>query len=209
MFYSKSWTSIIEAMIALSIVMIWITWLYNIYDRSQKLETATENRIKAISIAREWIEVMQNIRDTNWILFWADTKNCWNSFNYDVNCLWSTDPNHKIAPWNYKIYKDVDNRWKLVLWSLWFDYTDISLRNEYRIKLDSNWLYSQSWWIDFNPIFTRVLEISYPEDTNSDWNFDVNDEKILIKSIVYWKDNTKDTPYNIVLENILTNWKRN
>lgn len=209
MIISIKWTSIIEAMVALSIVMIWITWLYTIYDRSQKLETATENRLKAISIAREWIEVLQNIRDTNWILFWADTRNCWNSLNYDINCLWDTTTTYKIWPWNYLIYKDADNRWKLISGSLWFDYTDTALRNEYRIKLDSHWLYTQSWWTNFNPVFTRVIQISYPEDTNSDSNFDANDEKMLIKSIVSWKDNTSKNYSTVTLENLLTNWKRN
>gem|GEM_PF-3161635 len=30
---------------------------------------------------------MMNIRDTNWILFAANTDNCRNSLNYDLSCI--------------------------------------------------------------------------------------------------------------------------
>lgn len=207
---SKSWTSIIEAMVALFIVMVWVTWLYNIYNKSEKLSTSTDNRIKAIWIAREWIEVLQNIRDTNWILFWADTKNCWNTFNYNINCLWNTSVDNKIQAWSYIIYRDIDNRWKLFSWSVNTDYSDINYRNAYKVNIDnSNWLFTQSWWVSFNPTFTRQVIISYPEDTNWDSLNDSNDEKMLVKSIVSWADNSKNWFYTVNLENLLTNWKRN
>lgn len=208
--YSKSWTTIIEAVIALVIIVIWIIWLYNINDKSQKLATSTENRIKAISIAREWIEVLQNIRDTNWIIFWSDTRNCWNSYNYDVTCLWNTWVWPKIPAWNYIIYKDIDNRWKLQSKVLVWDYSSATYRATFKVYIDTtDWLYTQSWWTSFTPLFTRVINISYPEDTNWDTIFNANDEKMLVKSIVSWSDNSKNWFYTTSLENLLTNWKRN
>ncbi len=203
---SKSWTTIVEAVIAMLIIIVWIVWVYKIYTESLKISTTTENRIKAISIAREGIEVMQNIRDTNWVLFWADPKNCWNVKDYNVSCLWNDS--HKIPAWDYKIYKGVDNRWKLFSWSIsWLDYSTWAYRNEYEVKLDINWLYTQSWWItSFKPLFTRKIEISYI-DTNW-WTADENDEKMLVKSIVSWADNSKMWFYTVTLENLLTNWKK-
>lgn len=199
----KSWTTIIEAMIAMFIIIVWIIWVYTIYWKSQKLSTSVENRVKAISIAREWIEVLQNIRDTNWVLFSADSKNCWNVMDYNVSCLWNG--NFKIQPWDYKIYKDTDNRWKLLPITATWEYDNPGYRTEYEVKLDNNWLYTQSWWNSFKPLFTRKINISYI-DTNW-WAIDANDEKMLVKSIVNWGDRSKVWFYTVTLENLLTNWK--
>ncbi len=202
---TKSWTSIIEAVIAMFIIIVWIIWVYTIYEKSQKLSTSVENRIKAVSIAREWIEVLQNIRDTNWILFWADYKNCWNVNDYNINCLWDPTTIYRINPWDYTVYKGIDNRWKLLLSSVTWSYDDISFRTAYRVNLDPNQLYTQSWWNAFKPLFTRTINISYI-NTNW-WIIDSTDEKMLVKSIVSWADNSKVWFYTVTLENILANWK--
>lgn len=205
---NKSWTTIIEAIIAMFIIIVWTMWVYTIYAKSQKISTSVENRVKAISIAREWIEVLQNIRDTNWVLFWADSKNCWNVMDYNISCLWDTVWTYKIPEWSYIIAKDDDNRWKLIDKTLiTWDYEDQTYRDNYQVKMDLNWLYTQSWWAQFKPLFTRKIEISYPEDTNWDSIFSELDEKMLVKSIVSWSDNSKVWFYNVTLENLLTNWK--
>lgn len=203
-----SWTTIIEAMIAMFIIIVWTIWVYTIYEKSQKLSTSVENRVKAISIAREWIEVVQNIRDTNWVLFWADSKNCWNVLDYNVNCLWDTSITYRIPEWSYKIYKDENNRWKLLSGSiLSWDYEDLSYRTEYQVKLDTNQLYTQSWWAaSINPLFTREIKITYI-DTNWSSGPTPIDEKMLVESIVSWSDNSKVWFYTVNLENILSNWK--
>jgi len=84
---TKKATSILEAMIVLLIIIVWVTWLYDIFNASQKLSNTTKNRIEAIEIAREWIEAMKNIRDTNWLMFGWDKTNCYNTLNYDSGCV--------------------------------------------------------------------------------------------------------------------------
>jgi hypothetical protein len=68
-------------------------------------------------------------------------------------------------------------------------------------------LYTQSWWTHFKPTFTRQINISY---IDTDWNStpDQKDEKMLVKSIVSWADNSKTWYYTVTLENLLTNWKK-
>jgi hypothetical protein len=61
--------------------------MYDVFSSSQKLSSATKYRIEAISIAREGIEAVTNIRDTNAILFASDLDNCWNVLNYDNRCI--------------------------------------------------------------------------------------------------------------------------
>jgi len=193
------WTSLVEAMIVMLIVIVWVVWMYNIYWSSQKLSDSTANRLQAISIAREWIEAMMNIRDTNWILFAANTNNCRNSLNYNSSCIlwvWTL-----ISSWSYIIYKNTDDRWTLSGAISW-DYTDSAYRNNFLVKLDSNWFYTQSWWIDFKPLYTREIKISYPSWWwTSTWEMNV-------ESIVKWSDSAKNWFYTINLNTTLTNWKK-
>ena len=60
--------------------------MYKIYTESVRLSDLTAQRLQAIQIAREGIEAVENIRNTNWILYSADYKNCWNTLNYNEAC---------------------------------------------------------------------------------------------------------------------------
>lgn len=53
MFKNKRGNSIIEVMVVIIILTIGIVGAYNILDSGQKLSSTSENRIKAINIARE------------------------------------------------------------------------------------------------------------------------------------------------------------
>jgi len=53
MFKNKRGNSIIEVVVVIVIITIGIVGTYNILNGGQKLSTASENRIKAINIARE------------------------------------------------------------------------------------------------------------------------------------------------------------
>ena len=67
------------------------------------------------------------------------------------------------------------------------------------------WVYTQSWWTDFWPLFTREIQVSYQ---NTSWaTIDSNDQIMEIKSLVQRIDNTSQDVHKIEFENILTNWK--
>ena len=203
-------TSIIESMVVMLIVVTGITGMYTIFSQSQRLANTTWNRIEAIQIAREWIEAFTNIRDTNWVLFAADYKNCWNTMNYNNSCIWDDTNTQGTDIGNnsrYTIYQDTTtNRWLLEA-RLGTNYSDTVYRNNFRVNKDANWLYTQSGWTTSNPIFTREIQVQYIEDTNWAWWITSDDEKMRITSKVEWLDNSKSTPHTIELETILTNWK--
>lgn len=207
---NKKATSIIEAIIMILILLIWILWLFNLYTKSSNLSNYTKNKIEAIEMAREWIEAMENIRNTNWILLWADTKNCWNTLNYTIDCVGDNWTSHDIKEWLYKIYTDANWKWKLskASWLTSKNYSDSNYRNFFRVNLDSNWLYTQSWWTNFMPIYTREINVSYNDDTNWDSNTNSNDEKMTIHSIVMWVDSHWKNAHKVDLESIITNWKK-
>lgn len=217
---SKKATSILEAIIVTMIVSMWTVWMYKIYMESNRLIDSTANRIQAIQIAREGIEAMTNIRDTNWIILWADLKNCWNTINYDAWCVWTTNATYRIRWWNtpswsvkkwYTIYKDNDNRWKLKDYDIEaaiFNYDNSDFRNKFIVWLDNNWLYNQTWSLtNIKPLFTRYIKVLYKD---TDWDSSasaVKDEKIEVFSIVEWRDKSSEKIHKVEFSTFLTNWK--
>lgn len=206
---SKIATTIAEAMIVVLVIVLWLTWVYKIYSESIKLNNSVETKIQAIQIAREWIEAMTNIRDTNWLLYSSDTKNCWRTVNYDPACIWDNWFSNNII-WNYKVYKNTDNRWELIDdTSNLNDFSDEQYRNFYKIYLDDDWLFTHKFTLDpriltdTNWIFTRQIKVSLTNP--GDWN---SSNWLNIKSIVRWIDLGWTNVNEIVLETILTNHKK-
>ena len=196
----KNAITIIEVMVSLLIIIFGLIWIYSIYWRSQKVALSIENRVKAISMAREAIEVIHNIRDTNWLIYAADLNNCWYTFNYNFSCLWNDWEDHKISSWSYIIYTNPDtNQWMLDKKSGEENrnFSNENYRQDYKINIDQNWFFTQTWWTEFLPIFTREIKITYP---------DLNKMKINVK--VSWNDNTKIWFSNISLDSEITNWKK-
>jgi len=202
--HSLKATSIIEAMIVLLIVVSWITGVYTILNSSQKLAISTWNRIEAIQIARDWLEAFTNIRDTNWILYSADYENCWNTYNYDATCIWSSGTSTDTVLWasqGFWIYKNSNNQFELIKhWWIMAWYSDSTYRTNFRVQKDSNWFYTQSWSVDFNPIYTREIQISYPDG-------DSDTDRIEVTALVLWSDSSSSAPQKVEMSTMLTNWK--
>ena len=203
-------TSIAEAMVVMLIIVTWVTWMYKIYSESIKLSNSTANKIQAIQIAKQWIEAITNIRDTNWLLFSSDYKNCWNTLNYNAWCIWESSPVLFEHNEKYKIFSDSNNRW--VMEAPWLainpeEYSNPDYRDFFRVWLN-NWIYSQSWSLtNLLPIFTREIKIEYI-DTNWNSTPDNKDEKIKVTALVQWKDNASTNPHKVELNQVLTNWKK-
>lgn len=194
--------------------------MFQVFTQSQKLSNSTANKIQAIQIAREGIEAVKNIRDTNWILFWSDTKSCWNTFNYNNTCVW--DPAHlfRISWWNgpaapnkkwYTISTNSDNRWELspiIDNESNFTYSNSSFRSNFKVWYDTDWSYTQSSIVsETTPLFTRLIKFNYL-DTDWDTFWDSrDDEKLRVRSIVEWSDNSSSNPHKVEFTTVLTNWK--
>ena len=206
--HSKKATSIIESLVVMLIIVSWVTWMYTIYWRSVDLARTTSNRIQAIQIAREWLEAMMNIRNTNWLLFSSNYKICWNSYNYDDTCVPNLDRSSwtYIQPWSYAIYLDA-NKWKLSDNYSWtFEFIDAGYSEFFRVCMESWWLfYQQNCWAvnNLKPYYTREIVVSYPTDSNG--NELIDSENMEVTSKVQWNDWQKIT--KLELNTMLSNWK--
>ncbi len=74
-------------MIVLVIVTIGVTGTFQVLQGGVKLASTTESRIQAINLAREGIEAVENIRNSNWTKFSSDLENCFDVANYDPSCV--------------------------------------------------------------------------------------------------------------------------
>lgn len=205
---NNKWNSIIEVVLVIVIITFWLIWAFEILGSWQRLAWTSENRVKAINIAREWLEIIQNIRDTNWIKFSSDYKNCWNTKDYSASCIWSNVAANRIWSWSYKLYQS---------WAIWYlswvttpPTTDSWFLSTYSINLTSSGLTDQintistPCWVS-NPVscksvFAREITISYPSSNSVSW------EKMEVHSIVKWLE-PGTWIKSIDLQETLTNWK--
>lgn len=210
--YSLKATSIIESMIVLLIVVTGITGVYSLMTSSQKLANATERRIEAIQIARDGIEAFTNIRDTNWRLFAADYRNCWNTLNYNGSCVGSTGTSTDIqissTQWII-LWQNTNKQFEIWLRNLpaTADFSNNTYRSRFAVELDARWFYTQgNTGTDMDPLFTREIQIDYLNAANVSQGWSAsNNPKVEVTAIVMWNDNGRNE--RLEMKTILTNWK--
>lgn len=206
---SQNGTTIIESIVVMMIIVVWVVGMYNIFIKSQHIASSSSHRVEAIAMAREWIEALTNIRDTNWLLYGVNNKNCWHTLNYSGSCITAngtTNPFTHINTGSYIIYRDTfSNRWHLANRAINGDYSTGTYKNDFRVNLEtigSGNFYTQSGWTNFSPLFTREIKISYLDNENPP-------QKMKVESIVKWSDNARNGwNYEVKFDTILSNWKK-
>lgn len=198
-------------MMAMAILAMGLTALLETLRGGLIFASETENNIKAINIAREGMEAVMNIRDTNWLRFSSDRKHCWLSKDYSNQCIsssdwagWWTD---KLETGNYTIYPK-NGVWYLsginvgtVVNGAW----STTYKNKYKVWLDANGFFTQTG-ITATPcssttqkncttIFTREIQLAR-NGTGEVW----------VRSIAKWN---LQRERSVILESTLTNWKSN
>ncbi len=214
-FRKTSGSTLMEVIAVLGIVSLGVISAYSIIGSWRKLSAHTENTIKAINIARDGMEGLIVIRNTNWVKFSSDRTNCWNTLNSNVNCIGNPFPSAaQIGTGSYIIYNEAG------IWTLsgivadtlapedsktnWTGY-----RSKYKVFIDGEGYASQTgtyateckWATSTGCIsrFARELYINY-----------TGTGIMNISSIVKWYDQafTGSAVYKqVILNTELTNWK--
>lgn len=197
----NKWSTLIEVMAMLIIVSLTLTTMYYTLMQSIQFAQDTEARIKAINIAREGIEGMINIRNTNWLRYSSDRANCWNTLNYSGSCIGGAGTS-KIDDWDYKIY---NRNW---LWELSKETTAV-LDEFYRIGITSDGWYSGSGNYDTNKNCQLTANNSQSRDCKT-----IFKRKIVISNATNsWLTATANVswqlyqPRKVSLSIDITNWK--
>ena len=74
-------------MVVMVVVSVAIVGVFGLVMNGLRLTTLTENRITALNLAREGIEAVSNIRDSNWLKYANDKDLCWMTADYDGACI--------------------------------------------------------------------------------------------------------------------------
>lgn len=144
----KNWFTLVEVIIVwvvFAFIVVWIIWAIN---RSYMFMNNIKYQVIATNLAREWVEMMFNIRDTNWKKYSWKKDESWASF-YKLGC-----PMYAIgesSTWLYTTALSVPllgcnnvpaNIWRDVYdGSLFFNEQTNNNRNIQMFKVNLSWNY--------------------------------------------------------------------
>ena len=194
-----SWFSIIEVMIAIFIFAMTMASIFMVISSSINLNNLNKNSLIASNLAREWIEIVRNIRDTNYKTYhkynWL--ANAENEFGIDnFFKIWSyykIENNYQDNKYNFKIDEIID-------FAEWKSEINWKMQN-YKLYLDTENRYTyESYWNN-NTIFYRYIYFDNLIDDN--WN--IIDNAMKLKSKVIWYSKWY---HDFEIETIITDFNR-
>jgi len=154
--------SLLEVIIAIAILSTGIVASVSLISRTISASSAVKNQLIAVNLAQEGIEVIHNIRHTNWI-----NDRPW-SFGLEIQGAGGCEPSSPPETASCPIIGIVD-----------YNDTGITFAGDQRMFWD---IISQHYIHGaVDEIFSRHIEISYVDDSGTPY--------MLINSIVVW-DNT-------------------
>lgn len=192
-FSGSSGVWLIEIIAMLTILGIAIVAMFSTVTGGIFFAKDSENRIKAINLAREWLEGVTDMRNTNWLRFSSDQANCWKVKDYNATCIGNTYSD-SFTDGSY-ILLNKNGAWYLTGSTvttgsgLWVGndgyYTASGSMNDPLCTLDFR--------TNCRSVFTREIRIS-------SWNTG----SMTVTSIVDWREKSAQ---NVTLTTTLTNWK--
>lgn len=175
-----------------------LTTMFVVLTQTINFSYDTESRIKAVNLAREWIEAVTNIRNTNWLRFSSDRKNCWDTKDYNNSCF-SGNIENKIKDNKYIL---VNENWA---WKLWTWSTDV--------YVNWSWTYYQ-WSTTWTMSFCKNTKNNNSQSANCKSHFqreieikNKTDDSMDVLVTVTWFNGFGKR--KVTLTSTLTNWKAN
>ncbi|OGE87571.1 MAG: hypothetical protein A3J07_05025 [Candidatus Doudnabacteria bacterium RIFCSPLOWO2_02_FULL_49_13] len=205
--------SLIETIIAIFVLTTALTTGLSLAIYAFSSSSLTQNEIVAANLAREGIEVVRMMRDSNWLA--GDVKgSSWDlTACSDISgklCFpkaYQKVPSHNNYDLNSGnqrlVFNSSNNTW------------DLNNGNNYYLYLQSDGTYSGS--ANGTSTFARMINLSF--NSASPYTNQNSNQELIIKSVVAWQgknctafNSNQDlinlvTPCKITVEEHLTNWK--
>jgi len=204
---NKSWMSIIEVIVAIFLFTIWLSSIYLVISSSINLNEYGKNQIIASNLAREWLELVKNLRDSNY----TNLHN-WNSINPNLTTDYD-NPSNLIQTWiYYKVELDYDVvfPWfstkfeKINNFKEWKEFITNSMKDyELCIDLNKKYTYNCAW--NMRSKFFRYIKFEDLQYKDYHWNIIIVKDAYKVISKVIWY---KKGYHEINLTTILANHKR-
>lgn len=206
---SRRGETLIEVFVATMVLVVGALAATRLFAVATINNQLTKERVIATSLAREGIEAVRNIRDTNWLRFAGDRRTCWNNLNSSSCDEEGTTGAPVVAiehGQNY-IVKMTNYRWELddLGGVARLDLTDgIDPDDEdYRLQITDG-LYNHSGVVADNTVFFREI---YTEYLNDDQDLAITGKVaniLRVTSKIEWYDRGKIS--EVVLTTILTDY---
>ncbi|EKE26319.1 MAG: hypothetical protein ACD_4C00337G0007 [uncultured bacterium (gcode 4)] len=134
MIQNKKWYTVVELMVGILIFTIWFLSAYLLVYSAINSSTKSKNEIIASNIAREQIELVKNIRDTNWL-----RNNNFDNLSDFSGSWYLGDYKYYIIENDYNI----DSPIKIKNLNSSFNWTknDVLNSSELRLCIDDMWRY--------------------------------------------------------------------
>ncbi len=205
---NKSWMSIIEVIVAIFIFTIWLSSIYLVIVSSINLNEHGKNQIIASNLAREWLELVKNLRDSNY----TNLHN-WNSINPNITSDFDIESN-LIQTWTYyKVELDYSSPFpwfstkmeKIDDFKEWKEFINIKMKDyELCLNLAKKYTYDCNAWNNRSR-FYRYIKFEDLKYTDGLWNDVIIEDAYKVISKVIWY---KKGYHEINLTTILANHKR-
>ena len=143
-----------ETMIVCTIFAMMVIWIILGINRAFAFMNNTKLSVEAANLAREWVEMMYTIRDTNW------RKHSWDRDKYWLN-LW-TWTTQSFSKWIY-VLKEEQSGENKNFYAKWITggITDANIEN----------IYSLEWFFNYIDDATRERETIEDLKLNFDWKY--------------------------------------
>lgn len=193
--------SIIEILIWIFVFSLWITWIFAIISSTLKINELNKNYIIASNLANEQIELVRNIRDSNYTII----KN-YNQINPAIN-------NYEEKFEYKKKYKIENNYSNTAVFPIkveditsWFEEWESKLQKmeNYRLCIDFQNRYTYDCVWNIKTKFYKYISFEKVEYLNS-WIIENIEDAYLLKSKVIWYINWY---HEYEIKSIITDWKR-
>jgi type II secretory pathway pseudopilin PulG len=196
--------SIVEVLVAATLLVVVLSTAFISLNRAAQTSINVENRIAAINLAREGMEAVRNIRDTNWLKYSGNKREKW-------LCLDSVASPNECTPSSYLTisngyylvnFSETANRYYLseVAGADELDIpNDSADRESFRLYFDSSNRFTHDDDFGANPAtaFYRQIEIVVISDDVCGTDGCI-EEKMVVTSRVGWIEG--DSTKNVVLE---------
>lgn len=202
---NKSWMSIIEVIVAIFIFTMWLASIYLVIASSLNLNEYWKNQIIASNLAREWLELVNNLRDSNYAnLHDWDLLNPNLEDDFESNKI-QTGIYYKIEIDNNTVYPNFSVKLtKIDNFKEWKNYIEGEMQNyELCLDLEKRYTYYCVW--NRKSKFFRYIKFEDLKYKDSLWNERIVTWAYKVISKVIWY---KKWYHEINLTTILADYKK-
>lgn len=196
---NKAWFSIIEILIWIFIFSLWLVSVYALILSTMKLNDYSKNSIIATNLAREWVEIVRNVRDSNYKNMFKWNKLPWN----DVNNLFQTWVYYKVEnnfsqDWDLVLFEKITDFWE------WKNELNWKMR-QYKLCLNSFNIYTYNCNSENKETyFYRYLKFDDVTYSNS-WSEVAMGDALKLTSKVIWYNRWY---HEVQIDSIITDFLR-